>query len=53
MNELKHQQESQKQLAALHSKLVQAHPTWPSGKAKWIAMQALGMNIKTNENEWV
>ncbi len=29
------------QLAELHRKLVEKHPEWPAGKAKWIAMRIL------------
>lgn len=35
------QQETQQKLVAIHRRLVEKHPNWPAGKAKWIAMRML------------
>jgi len=31
------------EIKAMERALMQDHPNWPAGKAKWVAMQALGL----------
>jgi len=35
--------ETQQKLSEIHRKLVEKHPNWPAGKAKWIAMRILDL----------
>lgn len=34
-------EQTRTQLTAIHRKLVELHPDWPSGKADWIARRML------------